>query len=149
MLTNGYEWKLYDFSSQQYGGIEMACVDLMHCDGDTFAFDKRSVEDRCYDMFDFHEQSYTQGCWSDLAKEATAFSPESLTKAILSVDVVKYIGRSICGEHDYKANSEVLTDKIFSLIELGLNETVSGWNDAKAAELQKYVKSQKRATKKS
>lgn len=110
MLTNGYEWKLYDFSSQQYGGIEMACVDLMHCDGDTFAFDKRSVEDRCYDMFDFHEQSYTQ---------------------------------------DYKANSEVLTDKIFSLIELGLNETVSGWNDAKAAELQKYVKSQKRATKKS
>ena len=148
MLTNGCEWKLYDFSNPQYGGIEMARFDLKSGDGDTFTLDKKSVEDLCYDMFDFHEQSFSNELWYELAREATAFSPDSLAKAILSSDVVKYIGKSIRGEHDYKANPEVLTDKIFCLLELGLNEAVSGWNENKAAELQKYVKSQKRAVRK-
>lgn len=148
MLTNGCEWKLYDFSSPKYGGIEIARFDLKSGEGDTFSLDKRSVEDLSYECFDFHEQRFSDGVWSELAREATAFSPDSLVKAILSSDVVKYIGRSIRGEHDYKVNPEVLADKLFSLLELGLNEAVSGWNDSKVAELQKYVKSQKRATRK-
>lgn len=148
MLTNGSEWRLYDFSNPQYGGIEMARFDLKDNDSNSFLFNKKAVEELCYDMFDFHEMSFNENSWSDLAKEATAFSPESLSKAILSSDVIKYIGRSIRGEHDYKANSEALTDKVYTLLELGLNDAISGWNDTKVAEMQKYVKSQKRALRK-
>ncbi len=148
MLTNGCEWKLYDFSNPQYGGIEMARFDLKSGEGDSFTLDKKSVEELCYDMFDFHAHSHADKCWEDLAKEATAFSPESLAKAILSADVIKYIGRSIRGEHEYKANLEVLTDRVFCLLEKGLDDSVIGWNEAKAVELQKYVKSQKRASRK-
>ena len=81
MLTNGCEWKLYDFSNPQYGGIEIARFDLKSGEGDTFAVDKKSVEELCYDMFDFHEQSYTQELWHELAREATAFSPRFVSKS--------------------------------------------------------------------
>ncbi len=148
MLTNGCEWKLYDFSNPQYGGVEMARFDLKSGEGETFELDKRSVEELCYDIYVFHEHSCSDKSWEESAKEATAFSSESLAKAILSSDVIKYIGKSIRGEHEYKANLEVLTDKVFTLLEEGLNDAVQGWNEAKAAELQKYVKSQKRATRK-
>lgn len=86
--------------------------------------------------------------WVDLAKEALAFSPESLAKAILSADVVKYISKSIKGEHEYRANQEVLTDKVYWLLEQGLNDAITGWNETKTIEFQKYIKSQKRASRK-
>ncbi len=122
--------------------------DLKNGEGDAFLFDKKLVEELCYDMFDFHEATYTSKAWEDLAKEATAFSPDSLAKAILSTDVIKYIGRSIKGEHEFKANLEVLTDKVYSLLEKGLDDSIPGWNEAKAAEFSKYIKSQKRASRK-
>ena len=100
------------------------------------------------EVLDFHEICYSDKSWDEYSKEATAFSPESLAKAILSADVIKYIGRCIKGEHSYKANTEMLTDKVYWLIENGLNDTIAMWNESKAIELQKYVKSQKRAGKK-
>ena len=148
ILTNGTEWKLYDFSNPQNGGVEVYRFDLKNGEGDTFSFDKKLVEELCYDMFDFHEATYISRAWEDLAKEATAFSPDSLAKAILSADVIKYIGRSIKGEHEFKANLEVLTDKVYSLLEKGLDDSIPGWNEAKAAEFSKYIKSQKRASRK-
>jgi len=147
MLTNGIEWKLYDFSNPQFGAIEISSFDLKAGDGDAFSVDKKSVEDLCYELFDFHEASFNMNNWSELGKEATAFSPESLTRAILSSDVIKYIGRSIRGEHEFKVSLEILSDKVYNLLELGLNEAISGWNEAKAVELQKYLKAQKRASR--
>jgi hypothetical protein len=67
---------------------------------------------------------------------------------MLSFDVVKYVAKSIRGEHEYKANIEVLTDKVYWLLENGLNDAILGWNEAKALEFQKYIKSQKRASRK-
>ncbi|MBY0384299.1 type I restriction enzyme HsdR N-terminal domain-containing protein [bacterium] len=148
ILTNGLEWKLYDFSNPQAGGIEKYSFDLKSAEGDTFSFEKKFVEELCYEMFYFHECCLTDKTWEELSKEATAFSPESLAKAILSSDVVKYIGKYVRGEHDYKANIEVLTDRVYSLLEKGLNDAVGGWNETKAAEIQKYVKNQKRASRK-
>lgn len=148
MLTNGNEWRLYDFSTPQYGGIEIARFELKDAESNSYLFNKRGIEENCYEMMDFHELSFNDKVWDDLAKEATAFSPESLSKAILSSDAIKYIARSIRGEHDYKANPEVLTDKVYSLLELGLNDAIAGWNETKVAEMQKYVKSQKRALRK-
>ncbi len=77
-----------------------------------------------------------------------AFSPESLAKAILSSDVIKYISKSIKGEHEYKACNEMLTDKVYWLLEQGLNDAIVGWNDAKDADFKKYIKSQKRVSRK-
>lgn len=146
ILTNGCEWKLYDFSLPEYGGIEVASFDLKS--EDVIDVSKKAVEEQAYEFFDFHENSYTSQIWSDLSKEAMAFSPESLAKAILSVDVVKYIAKYVRGEHEYKANHEILTDRLYWLLEQGLNDAIKGWNETKAAEIHKFVKSQKRASRK-
>lgn len=148
ILTNGTDWRLYDFSTPQNGGVEVARFSVKVGEGETFSLDKKLVEELCYNMFDFHESTFASKAWDDLAKEATAFSPDSLAKAILSSDVIKYIGKSIRGEHEFKANLEVLTDKVYSLLENGLDDSILGWNDAKAAEYHKYIKNQKRVSRK-
>lgn len=148
MLTNGTEWKLIEFSNGQVGGIEISSVDLLN-GGDAIDCSRKAVEDSCYDLLDFHECSYSDSTWTELSKEALAFSPESLARAILSADIVKSIARSIKGEHAFKANSEVLTDKIYWLLENGLDDTIHGWGEAKELEFQKYIRSQKRAAHKS
>jgi hypothetical protein len=148
MLTNGVEWKLYDFSNPQFGGIEIGSFNLKFGEDDTYAFDKKSVEDLCYEIIDFHESRFADNSWEELSKEAMVFSPESLARAILSSDVVKYVSKCIKGEHEYKANIEALTDKVYWLLENGLNDTIGGWNEAKSVEFQKYIKAQKRAQRK-
>ena len=145
-LTNGHEWKLYDFSQPQYGGIEVCSFDL-RSDNDLIDVTKKAVEEQCYELYDFHESSLSADSWSDLSKEAMAFSPESLARAILSHDVIKYVAKSIRGEHEYRANIEALTDKIYWLLEEGLNDTVKGWNETKDAEFQKFIKAQKRVSR--
>lgn len=145
MLTNGAEWKLYDFSQRDYGGIEVACYDLKSDDG--YDLSKKSVEEHCHDFLDFHESSYNGETWAELSKEALAFSPDSIAKAILSTDVVRNIAKSIRGEYDFKANVEVLTDKIYDLLEQGLNDAIIGWSDSNIEEYHKYIKSQKRASR--
>lgn len=149
MLTNGIDWRLYDFSNPNNGGVEIARYNLKFGENDSFTFDKRSIEEALYDFLDFHESTFSTGSWDDLAKEATAFSPESLAKAILSSDAIRYIGKSIRGEHEFKANLEVLTDKVYDLLAKGLDDSIPAWNDSKIAEFQKYIKSQKRASRKS
>lgn len=146
ILTNGTEWKLFDFSNPLLGGVEVTCFDLKE-DEQPIETDKRAVEECCYNMVDMHESSFLTGAWVELSKEATVFSPESLARAIMSQEVVKYIAKSIRGEHEYKANFEVLCDRIHLLLEEGLNDAQLGWNEAKAIELNKYVKSQKRANR--
>lgn len=147
MLTNGVEWKLFDFSQPQYGGIEISNFDLK-ADGDIIDVTKKAVEEQCYELLDLHESTFTAKSWPELSREAMAFSPESLSKAILSADVVRYIAKFVKGEYEFKANHEILTDRLYWLLEEGLNDAIVGWNEAKAAEIQKYVKAQKRAVRK-
>lgn len=147
MLTNGVEWKLFDFSQPQYGGIEISNFDLKS-ETDTIDVNKKAVEEQCYELLDLHESSFAGGDWPELSREAMAFSPESLSKAILSSDVVRYIAKFVKGEYEFKANHEILTDRLYWLLEQGLNDSISGWNEAKAAEILKYVKAQKRASRK-
>ena len=147
MLTNGTDWRLYDFSQPQYGGIEITSCDIKN-DSDIIDTSKKAVDEQCYELLDFHESALTAGTWEDLAKEAMAFSPDSLAKAILSADVVKVIARQVRGEHEYKANRDVLSDKIYDLLSKGLDDAITGWNEAKALEIQKYLKAQKRVSRK-
>ena len=127
MLTNGIEWKLFDFSQPEYGGIEISNFDLKS--EDTIDLSKKAVEEQCYELLDLHESSFTTKEWPELAKEAMAFSPESLSKAILSADVVRYIAKFVKGEHEFKANHEILTDRLYWLLEQGLNDAIAGWNE--------------------
>lgn len=144
ILCNGYQWKLFDFSDISLGGVEIISIDLRP-DGESLDISKRAIEDLCWDLLDFHEVTYSSKSWVDSYKEATAFSPESLAKAILSSDSIKYIAKVIRGEFDYKANTEVLIDKINHLLEYGLNDQNGGWSTEKKAEIQKFAKLQKRA----
>jgi hypothetical protein len=147
MLTNGVEWRLFDFSDIEFGGVEIAGFDFC-ADNDVVDTSKKAVEEHCYDILDLHESTFLAGSWPDLAKEAMAFSPETLARAILSVDVIKNISKSIRGDFEFRANHEVLTEKVYWLLEQGLNDAISGWNELKAAEFTKYIKSQKRAARK-
>ncbi len=147
LLSNGHEWRLYDFSQPQYGGIEILSIDF-RTDSDSIDTSKRAVEELCYELIELHESSFNGDSWTDLSKEAMAFSPESLARAVLSNDSVRLISRIIRGEHEYKANQEVLTDKIYDLLANGLDDSIPGWNEAKQSEFQKYIKSQKRASRK-
>lgn len=144
ILTSGYEWKLFDFSVAGTTGVEISSFDLRN-DTDQIELDKKSVEDTCWNFVDFHEVGFSSDTWTEFSREATAFSPESLAKAMLSLDVIKLVARVIRGEHDYKANTEVLIEKVLSLLTEGLDDSIAGWNEAKEVELKKFVTAQKRA----
>jgi len=149
LISNGYELLLFDFSDSTKNGIEVLSFDFRSYSEDhQIETTKKTIEEMCYDLVDLHETAYTSKDWEEFAIEATAFSPESLAKAILANDCVKVIARAIRGEYDYKADTAVLTDHIYSLIVSGLNDAVCDWNDLKHAELNKFVKSQKRIGRK-
>lgn len=146
ILCNGYEWRLYDFSNPALGGVQVHSLDLRG-EADVVDISKRGIEDVCWGFTDLHETQMTSGTWKELSREAMAFSPESLARAMLSGDVVKYIAKFIRGEHDFKANLEVLFDKISDLVERGLDDASGDWNESRRAELHKHIKSQKRITR--
>jgi hypothetical protein len=145
-LCNGYEWKLFDFSDKT-NGFQILAIDLRN-DVEELDLTKRGVEDSCWELVDIHESTFSTGAWHEFSKEANAFSPESLARAILSADVVRHIARAIRGEHEFKANADVLVDKIRDLLEMGLDDSITGWDEMRQAELQKYIKSQKKAGRK-
>ncbi len=148
MLTNGVEWKLFDFSQTQYGGIEISAFDLKS-EGDVINVTKKAVEEQCYEFFDFHEVSYTESSWPELSKRSYGFFSGSLSKAILSVDVVRYIAKFVRGEHEFKANHEILTDRLYWLFRSKALMMLSP--DGMIRKLRKfikYVKAQKRASRK-
>lgn len=148
ILCNGYEWRLYDFNTPQ-GSVEIFSVDL-RLDEQKIEASKKITETLCYEFLGLHETSYASKEWADFSKEATAFSPESLTKAILSASVVKLITKEIRGEHEYKASADVLFDKIFYLLEKGLDDSLKDYkdNETKREEFKKYIRAQQRATRK-
>ena len=144
ILCNGYEWKLFDYNGGINGGVEIYSFDLRD-DADQIDLSKRAIDDSCWEFVEFHESSLRGKLWEEYALEATAFSPESLSRAILSLKTIRYIAKEIRGEHDYKANIEVLLERVSSLLAKGLDDSISGWNEQREAELKKYVTSQKRA----
>lgn len=147
-LCNGIEWKLYDFSNKQ-NAIEIQKVSFKTDDGSLCDTSKRQVEEMCYDFTSFHEYAFNSSEWADLSKEATAFSPDSLAKAILSSDVMKVITREIRGEHEYKANSDLLYEKVYNLLSHGLDDTLkAAFNPEKKAEFEKYIKGQMKQARK-
>ncbi|MBC7661543.1 MAG: type I restriction enzyme HsdR N-terminal domain-containing protein [Chitinophagaceae bacterium] len=148
ILSNGYELLLFDFQDQTKNGIQVLSFDFRSYSEQNIETTKKIVEEMCYDLADFHESSFSTKAWEEFAIEATAFSPESLAKAILSHDCVRSIARIIRGEHDYKADTEVLSDHIQNLIVNGLDDIVRDWNEVKQAELSKFIKSQKRVGRK-
>lgn len=145
-LVNGYEWRLFDFNNPK-GATEILKVDFLS-EVDELETSKRYIDDMCEDFLKLHETTFKTGEWETFAREAMAFSPESLTKAILSVNVIKAISKEIKGEHDYKVDVDSLFDKVYQLIENGLDDTLKDFNESKSEELHKYIKSQKRACKK-
>ena len=62
ILTNGTEWKLFDFSQSQANGFGVHSFDL-HSDEDKIDTSKKVVEDLCYNLVDFHEFSYSNKSW--------------------------------------------------------------------------------------
>jgi len=147
-LCNGYEWKLYDFTNKQ-NPIEIQKVSLKN-DGLICDTTKKQVEEMCYDFSSFHEYAYCGNEWSDLSKEATAFSPDSLARAILTSNVMKSITKEIRGEHEFKACTDLLYEKVYNLLSVGLDDSLKGaFNPEKKAEFEKYIKNQIKQARKS
>lgn len=144
-LTNGIEWKLFDFSAKDSRGTEVISLDLRNEAGEV-DLSKKGVEETCWELFDLHETCFSDNTWDELYREASAFSPDSISRAILSADVIKVISKVIRGEHEFKANTEALFDRVVEVVTMGLDDVDSGWNETKMLELNKYVKAQKKAT---
>lgn len=148
ILSNGYEMLLLDFQDPTKNGIEVISFDFRnYSEQQQIETSKKAIEELCYDLIDFHENAYSTKQWDESAVEATAFSPESIARAVLSPDCIKIIAKTIRGEHDYKADPEVLMDKVYSLLCHGLDNSVCDWGQQKEAELSKFLKAQKRATR--
>ena len=146
-LCNGHEWRLYDFTNKE-NAIEIQKVSFKP-DGATIDTSKRQIEDMCYEFSCFHETSYNSTMWAELSKEATAFSPDSLAKAILSLNVMKVITREIRGEHEYKASTDLLYEKVFHLLSEGLDDTLrDSYTPDKKAEFAKFIKIQMKQARK-
>lgn len=146
-LCNGYEWKLYDFNNSN-GIIEIFSIDFRN-DEDKIDVNKKFVSDLCYELINFHESTYQKKEWQSFTKEATAFSPESLARAVLSSNAIKIITKEIRGEHDYKAGTDILFEKVYDLLANGLDNSIKDFNEQKKIEFQKYIKTQQRLMKKS
>ena len=146
-LCNGYEWRLYDFSDKNCA-IEIQKVDFRE-DGTLPEASKKQIEEMCYEFCSFHEYAYSSSEWVDFGKEATAFSPDSLAKAILSSSVMKVVTKEIRGEHEFKASTDLLYEKVYALLSQGLDDALKGsFNPEKEAELKKYIKGQMKQTRK-
>ena len=99
-------------------------------------------------LLDFTAMYFSSGMWEEMSAEAQALSPDSLARSILSTEVVKHIGKVLKEHRDYRVPLDVLTDKLAELIELGLNDMLSCWNEVQRGELDRYIRSQKKLAKK-
>ena len=70
-----------------------------------------------------------------------------MSRAILSNDVVKAISKNIRDGFEYKANTEALYDRLVELLVGGLENSDPAWNETKTLELNKFVKTQKRSSR--
>ncbi|HAR41986.1 MAG TPA: hypothetical protein DCS07_05040 [Bdellovibrionales bacterium] len=144
ILTNGYEWRLYDFKSDL---ITVASTDIRN-DQQELDVSGKGITEAAWDLIEFSANYFEGKTWEELSAEAQALSPDSLARAILSADVVKRIGKVLNGEHDYRASVDLLTDKLSELLEQGLNDLVGTWNETQKAELDRYIRNQKKQAKK-
>lgn len=145
-LCNGYEWKLFDFNNSNEI-IEIFSFDIRN-DEEKIDTNKKAVEDISYDLVNIHESSYSGKEWAELSKEATAFSLESLARAVLSANVIKFIAKEIRGEHEYKVCSDLLFGKVYDLLANGLDDSLKDFNDVKKDEFKKFIKAQMRVSRK-
>jgi len=144
ILTNGYDWRLYDFRSDF---ITVTSTDLRN-EQQELSVDPSALEDAAWELLDFTASYFDHGMWGKLSLEAQALSPDSLARAVLSVDVVKRIGRVLKEHRDYRVPLDVLTDKLAELLVSGLNDKLSCWNEMQRGELDRYIRSQKKLAKK-
>ena len=71
ILSNGFEWKLYDFSASS-SGIEIAAVD-MKGSSESLEVNKKNVEDLAWDLIDLHECSHDGDSWKSSPKKRPHF----------------------------------------------------------------------------
>lgn len=145
ILTNGYEWTLYDFKSDLSSVINL---DLRN-EKQEIDTSNKGVNEAAWSLLDLSSFYFESGTWEKMSTEAQALSPDSLARSILSIEVVKKIAKILNSEHEYKVSVDLLSDRLSGLIEHGLDDTVSAWNETKRLELDRYIRSQKRLAKRS
>lgn len=88
ILTNGCEWRLYDFQSDAISLREVViCEDVSNIDTST-----KAVSDTAYDLAELSSYYIDKGL-ADFSAEAQALSGDSLAKAVLSTDIMKKIAK--------------------------------------------------------
>ena len=145
ILTNGLEWKLYDFENN---GIEIAYFDIRR-DKTNIDFSTAGIEEIAWGLSDFHESIYASGDWETFSKEMNAVSPESIVKAILSADTMKHVFELFRNQNEFKGSSEVLIEETFRLLKSGLDSPLTKSDHTRRDELNRYVREQKKASRKS
>jgi hypothetical protein len=144
ILTNGYEWRLYDFKSD-FTTVTSTDIRNEEQELDT---SPKALEDTALDLLDFSAMYFQEGMWEELSTEAQALSPDSLARSILAIEVVKRIGKNLKEHRQYSAPLDILTGKLVELLERGLDDMLACWNEEQRKKLHHYIRSQIKLAKK-
>jgi hypothetical protein len=144
ILTNGYEWRLYDFKSDF---VTVTSTDIRN-EQQELDTSPKALEDTAWDLLDFSAMYFQEGMWEEMSTEAQALSPDSLARSILATEVVKRISKNLKEHHQYSAPLDILTGKLAKLLECGLNDMLACWNEEQRKELDRYIRSQIKLAKK-
>ncbi|MGK5089017.1 hypothetical protein WDW86_15780 [Bdellovibrionota bacterium FG-2] len=144
ILTNGFEWCLYDYKSDSINVISTDVRD----EEEQIDSTAKGALDAALNLIEFSAHYFETKVWENLSAEAQALSPEALARSIVSIDIMKKVAKYLNEEFDYRVSLESLTEKLSLLVENGLKGLVGSWNEVKRAEFEKYVRSQQRQLKK-
>ena len=110
MLTNGFEWKLYDFDHD--------CCEVLYFDLRARKKEKTSIveEKRGLGLLRFHELSLRSGDWSRCSEKSREISADLLVKTLLSSENINLISQQMRNKTRYGGTQKMLIDQMFRLL---------------------------------
>lgn len=121
MLTNGFEWRLFDLSLPAQPS-EIICCELPR-PYSGLDLENESLMTATKNFFLFHEINY-RALWSSFARESATISRVKLAKAILSPEVIELISKDVFGNNIHTTTNDVLAHKIFNLLTTGMGKEI-------------------------
>ena len=139
LLTNGFEWKLFDFHHDCTEVTYMNLKIVTEKDQPSnYELGKASSK-----ILNFTSPSYESGRWKILSRNARRISSDNLVKALFSPEVIEPLVEKIKQEHTYGGTSKTLMDRFFTLFKTGLENSSSGLTKEHFKQLDRYVESRK------
>lgn len=114
LLFTGTEWRLYDLSSDQGPSLMAICDLSQHI---AAPITEASVTELEKELTPFHETAFLSKVWETLAEEARKCSTDSVTKVLLSKDVLELIQARLGVERREPSCHKLLHYKVVDMLQ--------------------------------